>query len=243
MSQEKKKSSAIKSVGAVFAFMFRRYKLLFALVVVGILASSFAMVRSTLFTQSLIDNYITPMLQQVQQGQTPDFGPLGAAIARLGLWALLGISSMYMYNRLMVTISQGTLRDLRIEVFDHMESLPIKYFDTHAHGDIMSIYTNDIDTLRQLISQTIPNFINSCTTIIMVFISMIVLSIPLTGVTLAMVAVMMLASGRLGAAAGKHFGDQQKNLGAVNGFIEEIISGEKVVKVFCHEQRSIDDFH
>ena len=243
MSQEKKKNNAFKALGAVFAFMFKRYKLLFALVVVGILASSLAMVQSTLFTRSLIDNYITPMLQQVQQGQTPDFGPLGAAIARLGLWALLGICSMYMYNRLMVTISQGTLRDLRIEVFDHMESLPIKYFDTHAHGDIMSIYTNDIDTLRQLISQTIPNFINSCTTIIMVFFSMLMLSLPLTGVTLAMVAVMLLASGRLGAAAGKHFGDQQRNLGIVNGFIEETISGEKVVKVFCHEERSIDDFH
>lgn len=240
---KKQQDKTLKSVGAIFAFMFKRYKFLFALVVVGILASSLAMVRSTLFTQSLIDNYILPMLQAVQRGQTPDFGPLGAAIGQLALWALLGISSMYMYNRLMVTISQGTLRDLRVEVFDHMESLPIKYFDTHAHGDIMSTYTNDIDTLRQLISQTIPNFINSCTTIVMVFFSMVMLSLPLTGVTLAMVAVMLVASGRLGAAAGKHFGDQQKNLGAVNGFIEETIAGEKVVKVFCHEERSIADFH
>ena len=239
----KQKNNTLKAVGAIFKFMFKHYKLLFALVVIGILASSLAMVQSTLFTRSLIDNYITPMLRQVQQGQTPDFGPLGGAIAQLGCWALLGISSMYLYNRLMVTISQGTLRDLRIDVFDHMESLPIKYFDTHAHGDIMSIYTNDIDTLRQLISQTIPNFINSCATIVMVFVSMLMLSIPLTGVTLAMVAVMMVVSGRLGAASGKHFGDQQKKLGAVNGFIEETISGEKVVKVFCHEQRSIDDFH
>ena len=233
----------MKAVGRVFAFTLKRYKFLFALVIVGIFASSFAMVQSTLFTRSLIDNYITPMLAQVQQGQSPDFGPLAGAIGRLGMWAILGISSMYLYNRLMVTISQGTLRDLRIEVFEHMESLPIKYFDTHAHGDIMSVYTNDIDTLRQLISQTIPNFVNSCSTIIMVFISMVVLSLPLTGVTLAMVAVMLFASSRLGAAAGKHFGDQQKNLGDVNGFIEETISGEKVVKVFCHEERSIADFH
>ena len=241
--QKEKQNNTLKSVGAIFAFMFKRYKGLFALVVVGILVSSFAMVRSTLFTQSLIDDYILPMIQVAQQGQTPDFGPLGAAIGRLALVAVLGVVSMYLYNRLMVTISQGTLRDLRVEVFGHMGSLPIKYFDTHAHGDIMSIYTNDIDTLRQLLSQTIPNFVNSCTTIVMVLISMVMLSLPLTCVTLAMVAVMLVASGRIGAASAKHFGDQQKSLGNVNGFIEETISGEKVVKVFCHEERSIVEFH
>lgn len=240
MAQKKEgKDNTLKAVGAVFAFMFKRYKGLFALVVIGILASSWAMVQSTLFTQKLIDDYITPMLGQ----SSPDFGPLAAAIGRLALVALVGIASMYMYNRLMVTISQGTLRDLRVEVFEHMESLSIRYFDTHAHGDIMSTYTNDIDTLRQLISQTIPNFINSCTTIVMVFISMVALSLPLTGVTIAMVAVMLFASGRIGAASAKHFGDQQKNLGDVNGFIEETISGQKVVKVFCHEERSVADFH
>ena len=238
-----KKQNTLKSVGKVFAFMLKRYKGLFVLVIVGILASSWAMVQSTLFSRSLIDDYITPMLMTVQDGGTADFGPLGAAIGRLILVAAIGISSMYMYNRLMVTISQGTLRDLRIEVFEHMESLPIKYFDTHAHGDIMSIYTNDIDTLRQLISQTIPNFINSCTTIVMVFISMLALSIPLTGVTLGMVAVMLFVTGRIGAASAKHFGEQQKNLGAVNGFIEETISGEKVVKVFCHEKKSVASFY
>ena len=242
-NESTKKQNTLKSVGAIFAFMLKRYKGLFALVIVGILASSWAMVQSTLFSRSLIDDYITPMLMTVQDGGAADFGPLGAAIGRLTLVAAVGILSMYLYNRLMVTISQGTLRDLRIEVFEHMESLPIKYFDTHAHGDIMSIYTNDIDTLRQLISQTIPNFINSCTTIIMVFISMVALSIPLTGVTLGVVAVMLLVSGRIGAASAKHFGDQQKNLGAVNGFIEETISGEKVVKVFCHEKKSIESFH
>ncbi len=244
MSEKKQdQGNTLKSVGAIFSFMFKRYKGLFVLVIVGILLSSWAMVQSTLFTRKLIDEYIVPMVAQAQSGANPDFGPLAAAITRLALVAVVGVSSMFMYNRLMVTISQGTLRDLRVEVFGHMESLPIKYFDTHAHGDIMSIYTNDIDTLRQLISQTIPNFINSCTTIVMVFISMVALSIPLTGVTLVMVAVMLLASGRIGAAAGKHFGDQQQTLGAVNGFIEETISGEKVVKVFCHEERSIDDFH
>lgn len=238
-NKQEKQQNTLSSVRAIFAFMLKRYKALFALVIVGILLSSWAMVQSTLFTRSLIDDYITPMLTQ----GNPDFGPLGAAIGRLALIAVVGVCSMYMYNRLMVTISQGTLRDLRVEVFEHMESLPIKYFDTHSHGDIMSIYTNDIDTLRQLISQTIPNFINSCTTIVMVLISMIALSIPLTLVTLVMVGVMLFASGRIGGASAKHFGAQQKNLGDVNGFIEETISGQKVVKVFCHEERSIGDFH
>ena len=234
-----KQGGTLKSVGAIFKFMLKRYKGLFALVVVGILVSSWAMVQSTLFTQTLIDDYITPMLSQAK----PDFGPLAGAIGRLAVVALAGVSSMYMYNRLMVTISQGTLRDLRVEVFEHMESLPIKYFDTHAHGDIMSIYTNDIDTLRQLISQTIPQFISSSVTIVMVFVSMLMLSIPLTIVTLVMVGVMLLASGRIGGSSAKHFGDQQHRLGSVNGFIEETISGEKVVKVFCHEEKSIEEFH
>ena len=243
MAQKKDGQNTLKSVGVVFSFMLKRYKFLFALVIVGILASSWAMVQSTLFTRTLIDEYIAPMVMAAQQGQTPDFGPLGAAIGRLVVVALIGVLSMYMYNRLMVTISQGTLRDLRVEVFEHMESLPIQYFDTHAHGDIMSIYTNDIDTLRQLMSQTVPNFINSCVTLVMVFVSMVALSLPLTGVTLAMVAVMLFASARIGAASAKHFGDQQKNLGDVNGFIEETISGQKVVKVFCHERLAIADFH
>ncbi|MBP3894176.1 MAG: ABC transporter ATP-binding protein [Atopobiaceae bacterium] len=231
--------ATLSSVRTIFAFAWERYKVLFMLVVAGILASSWAMVQSTLFTQTLIDDYITPMLTQ----GNPDYGPLAAAIGRLALVAAVGVGSQYLYNRLMVTISQGTLRDLRIEVFEHMESLPISYFDTHSHGDIMSIYTNDIDTLRQLISQTIPQFISSVSTIVMVLISMLMLSIPLTGVTLAMVAVMLLAAGRIGGASAKYFGAQQKNLGSVNGFIEETISGEKVVKVFCHERRSIREFH
>ena len=232
-------ADTLKAVSAIFAFAWKRYKLLFIGVVVGILASSWAMVQSTLFSQTLIDDYITPMLSQA----SPDYGPLARAVLRLALVALVGVSSQYAYNRLMVTISQGTLRDLRIDVFEHMESLPISYFDTHSHGDIMSVYTNDIDTLRQLISQTIPQFVSSVSTIVMVFVSMVMLSIPLTLVTLAMVAVMLFAAGRIGGAAGKHFAAQQANLGAVNGFIEETISGEKVVKVFCHEARSIDEFH
>ncbi len=231
--------NTLKSVKTIVAFVLKRYKWHFLMVLAGIFASSWAMVQSTLFSQTLIDGYITPMLTS---GST-DMSELAAAIGRLMVVALIGVTSMYVYNRVMVTISQGTLRDLRIEVFEHMESLPIKYFDTHAHGDIMSVYTNDIDTLRQLISQTLPNFVSSSATLVMVFVSMVMLSIPLTLVTLGAVGVMLFASGRIGGAAGKHFGEQQMRLGAVNGFIEEMISGQKVIKVFCHEERAVKDFH
>ena len=230
---------ALKPVMAIFALVWRNYKLQFCAVVAGILVSAWATLQSTLFTQTLIDDYITPMLQTGSN----DYGPLALAIGKLALVAVLGIAAAYLYNRLMVTISQGTLRDLRIDVFEHMETLPISYFDTHSHGDIMSIYTNDIDTLRQLISQTIPQFVNSGVTIVMTLVSMIVLSVPLTIMTLVMVALMLFASGKIGGAAAGHFADQQKRLGDVNGFIEETISGEKVVKVFCHEERSIAEFH
>ena len=234
---------SLVNVGAIFRVMWDHYKGLFCLVIVGILVSAWAMLQSTLFMQSLIDEYITPMLAQRDAGATTlDYRPLALAIGRLGVVAAVGVGAAYLYNRLMVTISQGTLRTLRVEVFEHMESLPIKYFDTHSHGDIMSIYTNDIDTLRQLISQTIPQFVNSGVTLVMTLISMCVLSLPLTALTLVMVALMMMVTGRIGTSAAKHFSDQQQNLDKVNGFIEETISGEKVVKVFCHEERSIDDF-
>ncbi|MDO4537402.1 MAG: ABC transporter ATP-binding protein [Coriobacteriales bacterium] len=226
-------------VKEIFKLVWRNYKVQFCLVIVCILVSAFATLRSTLFTQSLIDDYILPMME----AGSSDYGPLAAAIGQLLIVAGLGVVASYLNNRLMVNISQGTLRDLRVDVFEHMESLPISYFDTHSHGDIMSIYTNDIDTLRQLISQTIPQFVNSAVTIVMTLVSMIVLSVPLTIMTLVMVGLMLMAAGRIGGAAGKHFADQQSRLGEVNGFIEETIQGEKVVKVFCHEQRSIDDFH
>ena len=232
-------NEGLKPVMSIFKLVWRNYKLSFCLVIVGILVSAWASLQSTLFTQTLIDDYITPMLAS---GST-DYGPLAGAIGRLAVVAVLGIAAAYLYNRLMVTISQGTLRDLRVDVFSHMETLPISYFDTHGHGDIMSVYTNDIDTLRQLISQTIPQFVNSSVTITMTFVSMVVLSVPLTLMTLAMVALMLMAAGRIGGAAGKHFADQQQRLGDVNAFIEETMQGEKVVKVFCHEERSIEDFH
>ncbi len=230
---------ALRPVAAIFGLAWRNYRLRFCLVIACILASAWATLQSTLFTQSLIDDYIMPMLAS---GST-DYGPLAAAIGRLLVVSLVGVVAAYLNNRTMVSISQGTLRDLRIDVFGHMETLPISYFDTHSHGDIMSVYTNDIDTLRQLISQTIPQFVSSGATIIMTFVSMLVLSMPLTVVTLAMVGLMLMAAGRIGGMAGKHFADQQRRLGAVNGFIEETIQGERVVKVFCHEARSIEEFH
>ncbi len=230
---------ALGPVKEIFKLVWRNYKVHFCLVIVCILVSAWATLQSTLFTQSLLDDYVIPMMES---GST-DFGPLARAILRLVIVAAFGVAASYLNNRTMVTVSQGTLRDLRIDVFEHMESLPISYFDTHSHGDIMSIYTNDIDTLRQLISQTIPQFVNSAVTIVMTLVSMIVLSIPLTALTLGMVAFMLMAAGKIGGTAGKHFADQQRRLGEVNGFIEETIQGEKVVKVFCHEERSINDFH
>ncbi len=189
-------NEGLKPVMSIFKLVWRNYKLSFCLVIVGILVSAWASLQSTLFTQTLIDDYITPMLAS---GST-DYGPLAGAIGRLAVVAVLGIAAAYLYNRLMVIISQGTLRDLRVDVFSHMETLPISYFDTHGHGDIMSVYTNDIDTLRQLISQTIPQFVNSSVTIAMTFVSMVVLSVPLTLMTLAMVALVLMAAGRIGGA-------------------------------------------
>ena len=238
MGGKKPDKTALKNVGAIFKVMLAHYALPFLIVVVCILGSSFCMLQSTLFTQRLIDDFITPLLA----AESPDFGPLAQAIGRLGIIALVGIACSYIYNRLMVTISQGTMRILRVELFEHMESLPISYFDSHSHGDIMSLYTNDVDTLRQLISQTIPQFVNSLVTIVMTLVSMIVLSVPLTILTLAMVGLMTLVTGKIGGASAKHFAAQQQRLGAVNGFVEETISGEKVVKVFCHEEASTAEF-
>ena len=173
----------------------------------------------------------------------PDFRPLGMAIMKLALFFIAGALMTYAYNRIMVNVSQGTMKKIRIDVFTHMESLPIKYFDTHAHGDIMSIYTNDIDTLRQMISQSIPQLVNSAATIVSVLISMIILNIPLTILTLIMVAIMVFTTGKVAGKAGSYFMKQQKSIGELNGFIEEMMEGQKVVKVFCHEEESIKDFN
>lgn len=222
----------------VFKFTMDSYLVPFIIVVICIVIAAFANVRASLFTQTLIDDYITPLAESGSR----DFGPLAHALLTMAAIYLTGIICSYTYNRIMVNVTQGTLRNIRIKMFKHMESLPIKYFDTHAHGDIMSIYTNDIDTLRQLISQSIPQLINSVITIIMVFISMVMLSIPLTILTLLMVAVMMFCTRKLAGQSGMYFGKQQRDLGALNGYIEEMMSGQKVVKVFCHEEKSLKDF-
>ena len=189
--------------------------------------------------QQLIDDYIVPMMSQ----SSPDFGPLIKALMKLAMFYVAGILMTYAYNRIMVNVSQGTMKKIRIDLFTHMESLPIKYFDTHAHGDIMSIYTNDTDTLRQMIGQSMPQLVNSAVTIVSVFISMIILNIPLTILTVLMVGLMMFTTGKVASKAGAYFGKQQKSIGELNGFIEEMMEGQKVVKVFCHENESIERFN
>ena len=220
-------------------YIFKNYRIHIIVVVIGIVVSVLANVQGTMFMKTLIDQYIMPMLQS----ETPDFHPLAMAILRVACFYAIGVACTYTYNRLMIYVSQGTLRNLRNEMFERMETLPVKYFDTHAHGDIMSIYTNDIDTLRQMISQSIPQLISSMITIVSVLVSMLILNVPLTIVTLVMVGVMLVASKNLAGLSGKYFMEQQKNLGIVNGYIEEMMEGQKVVKVFCHEEESLEKFN
>ncbi len=216
----------------IMRYMLDRYRIHCIFVVILIFAGVLANVQGTMFTKNLIDNYITPFLLTDE----PNFSPLAHAIARVAVFYAVGVVSVYAYNRIMVTVSQGTLMHLRNELFTHMEQLPIRFFDTHAHGDIMSVYTNDIDTLRQMISQSIPQCINSGVTIVSVFVSMLILNIPLTLVTLFMVGIMLFCTKQATSRSGKYFLEQQRNLGAVNGYIEEMMNGQKVVKVFCHEE-------
>ena len=227
-----------KSLGKVLRYVMEKYKAACVIVVIGIIISALGILTVTLFMQTLIDQYIMPLMGQAD----PDFTPLANRLIKLGVVLAAGIISTYAYNRIMVTVSQGTMKRLRVQLFSHMESLPIKYFDTHAHGDIMSVYTNDVDTLRQLISQSIPQTINSVISLVSTLISMIVLDIPLTIVSLLMVGVMMFVTSKMSNLSGKYFMQQQKDLGAVNGYIEEMMEGQKVVKVFCHEEKSMEDF-
>ena len=232
----------IKNPGQVFkrlmSYVFRTYKWHYIIVIVLICVGVLANVQGTLFQKSLIDDYIKPMLLT----EKPDFSPLLEAMMRVAGFYLIGVVSTFTYNRIMVNVTQGVLRNMRNDVFTHMEKLPVKYFDTHSHGDIMSVYTNDIDTLRQVVSQSIPQLVNCTMTIVSVLLSMIYLSIPLTLVTLAMVCVMLFATKTAAGKSGKYFVEQQRNLGAVNGFIEEMINGQKVVKVFCHEEENKTKF-
>ena len=231
-------SQQLHAMGRVLGYMLKDYKFSFFVVVVCILGSALATLRGTLFMQSLIDDYIVPLTQ----AQTPDYSNLAVALVSVAVTYGIGIICAYAYNRIMVNISQGTMRNLRIELFQHMESLPIRYFDTHAHGDIMSVYTNDVDTLRQLISQSIPQIINSSVTIVTSFISMFILDVPLTIITLAVIGVMLFVTSKIAAKSSFYFARQQTDLGAVNGYIEEMMDGQKVVKVFCHEEKSLEQF-
>ena len=218
--------------------MLKYYKGSCLAVLVCILGSALSTLQGTLFMQSLIDDYILPMLS----AETPDYAGLAAALLRLAVIFAFGLLCAFGYNRIMVNVSQGTMKRLRADLFTHMESLPIRYFDTHAHGDIMSVYTNDVDTLRQLISQSIPQTLNSSVTLVTTFVSMIILNIPLTMISLLMVGVMLFTTSRLGSRSGRYFSRQQKDLGRVNGYIEEMMEGQKVVKVFCHEEQTFEDF-
>ena len=223
----------------LLAYIMKNYAVHCILVVICIFITVLASVQGTWFMQTLIDGYILPLIGQAD----PDFSGLLHAIMRVAIFYLIGALASYIYTRIMVNVSQGTLKNLRDDMFTHMEELPIRYFDTHYHGDIMSTYTNDIDTLRQMISQSMPQFLNSIITIISVFVSMLLLNVPLTIVTLLMIGVTLFATKKIGALSAKYFIAQQKDIAAVNGYIEEMMNGQKVVKVFTHEEESIENFN
>lgn len=238
MAQPKKEVNKQVTLKRVLAYVIKNYKWRFMAVFVLILIAALCMVRFSLFMQTLIDSYVTPLLA----AKIPDFSGLAHAIFQLIIIGIIGVASTYTYNRLMVYVGQGTIRRIRIDLFTHMESLPIKYFDTHAHGDIMSIYTNDVDTLRQLIGQSIPQVVNSSFSILTTFVSMLVLNVPLSAMSVFMVIVLLYVARKIAAQSSKYFHDQQNDLGRVNGFIEEMMDGQKVVKVFNHEERAKEDF-
>lgn len=239
MGKRPKVKNPGKILGRILRYTFKNYKIHMIIVFICIIVSVLANVHGTLFIQSLIDDYITPLMNT----SSPDFTPLLFAMARVAGFYLLGAASTFAYSKLMVYVTQGTMRNLRIDIFSHMESLPIKFFDTHSHGDIMSVYTNDIDTLRQMISQSMVQLFSSTITIVSVLVSMISISIPLTLLTLVMVAVMFIVSGKIGGKSSKYFTAQQDDLGKVNGYIEEMMNGQKVVKVFNHEGKAVEEFN
>lgn len=229
------KSNGMKKI---FQLLFSEYKWHLLFVLLGILGSALATVKGTLFLQTLIDDYITPLISS----DSPDFAPLiHALLTMAGIYGI-GLICSFAYNRIMVNVGQGTMRKVRTQLFTHMESLPIKYFDTHAHGDIMSVYTNDTDTLRQFVGISLPQLLNSFISIISVFVSMIILNVPLTILTVAMIIVMFFSTRIIAGKSGKYFSKQQQHLGEVNGYIEEMMGGQKVIKVFCHEEESLKDF-
>lgn len=232
----------IKNPGKLFArlmgFIFKKYLPACIIVVICIFVSVLANVQGTMFTKNLIDDYIVPLLKT----GNPDYGPLLAAMGMVAVFYGIGVISTFAYSKIMIYVSQGTIKNLRVELFSHMQDLPIRYFDSHAHGDIMSIYTNDIDTLRQLISQSLPQILNSAITVVSVFVSMVILNIPLTVLTIVMVIVTTVVTKKFAGFSSRYFLAQQRDLGKVNGFIEEMLNGQKVVKVFTHEQENIEAF-
>jgi len=221
----------------LMGFLWKKYRWHMLAVTACIFLTVYASVQGTLFTKTLIDTYIEPLRLQA----APDFGPLSGAIGRVALWYGLGCLASLVQARIMVYVTQGSMKTIRDDLFAHMQELPIRVFDQNTHGDIMSVYTNDVDTLRQLISQSIPQIVNSAVTLVMTFVSMILLSWQLTIVSVAMVAVTLFVSARIGRLSGKYFVQQQKNLGRENGYIEEMMNGQKVVKIFNHEQKSIEE--
>lgn len=230
--------NSLKILKRLLAYILKEYKVLFFMVLVTIIISSLANVIGTLFLRNLIDDYITPLLNK----SGADFGPLLKMIITMAVIYYVGVISTYIYSRIMIVISQGSLKRIRDDMFAHMENLPIKFFDTHAHGDLMSLYTNDTDALRQMISQGIPQLLSAIITVVSIFASMIYLSIPLTGVEIIIILLMFRVTKIIGAKSGKYFGLQQKDIGAVNGYIEEMMEGQKVVKVFCHEEEAKANF-
>ena len=239
MDQKKRTYSAAKLVGRVIRYMLHYYKYLFLLVVLCILITAVCTVVGATFPQTLVDDYITPMLKTGSR----DFTGLAADLRQLACIMGLGVITAFTYNRIMVNVSQGTMRRLRDDLFRRMEALPIKYFDTHAHGDIMSVYTNDVDTLRQLLSQSIPQIINSLISMAATLVTMIILNPALTVISILTAVVMLMVTTNFSKLSGKYYVRQQIDLGAVDGFIEEMLDGQKVVKVFCHEQAAMEDFH
>ena len=228
----------MKTLKRLVSYILKNNKLAIVIIVIGIIVSALVSVASSLFMKTLIDSYITPLLSE----SVKNYEPLFQALSMMALVYLSGIIMNFVYQKILVYISQGTIKKLRDEVFAKMETLPIKYFDTHSHGDIMSVYTNDIDTLRQVISQSLPQMLSSAISIVSVFCSMVVLSIPLTLVTVGMVFVMLKALKRVAGQSGKYFVKQQSNLGKENGYIEEMMEGTRVIKVFTHEDKAIEEF-
>lgn len=227
-----------KTVSRLLSYVFGKYRGLLVLVIIGILFSAYANVQGTLFIQNLIDDYIKPLMDTAN----PDFSGLLHAITTIAIIYLFGALAALLYNRTMVTIAQGVLKEIRDQMFSHMQSLPIRYFDTHSHGDVMSYYTNDADTLRQMISMSLPQFVNSSVTILFSLIAMIKTSIPLTITALLCLSIMLLTTRYIAGHSGRYFVKQQMALGTVNGYVEEMVSGQKVIKVFCHEEQAKKDF-